>query len=123
MCLSVFVFHDIGDTMAENTEFKPPRTLRAKLEQDRAKLYEIRGIIFNAVTELIGGAAVTSYTLANRSVSKTRADLGSLKTYLRELDDQIAEIEAMLSGRPLRQSTTNVYVNPTNTIPSWWAGR
>ena len=109
--------------MAENTEFTPPRTLRAKLEQDRAKLYEIRGIIFNAITELIGGAAVTSYVLANRSVSKTRADLGSLKTYLRELDDQIAEIEAILSGRPQRQSTTNVYVNPTNTIPSWWAGR
>lgn len=106
--------------MAENNEFKPPRTLRAKLEQDRAKLYEIRGIIFNAVTELIGGAAVTSYTLANRSISKTRADLGSLKTYLRELDDQIAEIEALLSGRPQRQSTTNVYVNPTNCIPNWW---
>ena len=123
MCLSAFVFHNIGDTMAENTEFTPPRTLRAKLEQDRAKLYEIRGIIFNAVTELIAGAAVTSYVLANRSVSKTRADLGSLKTYLREWDDQISEIEAVLSGRPLRQSTTNGYVNPTNTIPSWWAGR
>ena len=109
--------------MAENTEFKPPRTLRAKLEQDRAKLYEIRGIIFNAVTELIGGAAVVSYSLQNRSCTKTRADLGSLKTYLRELDDQISEIEALLSGRPLRQSTTNVYVNPTNCIPSWWAGR
>lgn len=106
--------------MADNTEFKPPRTLREKLEQDRAKLYEIRGVIFNAVTELIGGAAVTSYTLANRSVSKTRADLGSLKTYLRELDDQISEIEALLSGRPLRQSTTNVYVNPTNCVPNWW---
>ena len=109
--------------MAENTEFKPPRTLRAKLEQDRAKLYEIRGIIFNAVTELIGGAAVVSYSLQNRSCTKTRADLGSLKTYLRELDDQISEIEALLSGRPLRQSTTNVYVNPTNCSPSWWAGR
>lgn len=106
--------------MAENTEFKPPRTLREKLEQDRAKLYEIRGIIFNAVTELIGGAAVVSYSLQNRSVSKTRADLGSLKTYLRELDDQISEIEALLSGRPLRQSTTNVYVNPTNCVPNWW---
>lgn len=106
--------------MAENTEFKPPRTLRAKLEQDRAKLYEIRGIIFNAVTELIGGAAVVSYSLQNRSCTKTRADLGSLKTYLRELDDQISEIEAILSGRPLRQSTTNVYVNPTNCVPNWW---
>lgn len=103
--------------MPENTEYTPPRTLRAKLEQDRAKLYEIRGIIFNAVTELIGGAAVTSYTLANRSVSKTRADLGSLKTYLRELDDQISEIEAILSGRPLRQRSVHTYISPANTIP------
>ena len=106
--------------MAENTEYKPPRTLREKLTRERAELYQTREIIHKAVMELVGGAAVTSYTLANRSVSKTRADLGSLKTYLRELDDQISEIEALLSGRPLRQSTTNVYVNPTNTIPSWW---
>lgn len=103
--------------MAENTEFKPPRTLRAKLEQDRAKLYEIRGIIFNAVTELIGGAAVVSYSLQNRSCTKTRADLGSLKTYLRELDDQIAEIEAILSSRPLRQRSVHTYISPANTIP------
>ena len=106
--------------MAENTEYKPPRTLKEKLTRERTELYQTRDIIHKAVMELVGGAAVTSYTLANRSVSKTRADLGSLKTYLRELDDQIAEREALLSGRPLRQSTTNVYVNPTNTIPNWW---
>ena len=109
--------------MVETNEFVPPRTLREKLEQDRAKLYEIRGIIFNAITELVGGAAVTSYTLQNRSITRTRADLGALKAYLRDLDDQIAEIEAMLSGRPQRQSTTNVYINPANTIPAWWFGR
>ena len=106
--------------MPENTEYKPPRTLREKLTRERAELYQTREIIHKAVMELVGGAAVTSYTLQNRSVTRTRADLGSLKTYLRELDDQIAEIEALLSGRPLRQSTTNVYVNPTNTIPNWW---
>ena len=106
--------------MAENTEYKPPRTLREKLTRERAELYQTREIIHKAVMELVGGAAVTSYTLANRSVSRTRADLGSLKTYLRELDDQIDEIEAMLSGRPQRQSTTNVYVNPSNTVPTWW---
>lgn len=120
MCLSAFVFHNIGDTMAENTEYTPPRTLREKLTRERTELYQTREIIHKAITELLGGASVVSYTLANRSVSKTRADLGSLKTYLREIDDQIAEIEALLSGRPLRQSTTNVYVNPTNTIPNWW---
>ena len=106
--------------MPENTEYTPPRTLREKLTRERTELYQTREIIHKAITELLGGASVVSYTLANRSVSKTRADLGSLKTYLREIDDQIAEIEAMLSGRPLRQSTTNVYVNPTNCIPNWW---
>lgn len=106
--------------MPENTEYTPPRTLREKLLRERTELYQTREVIHKAVMELIGGESVVSYTLANRSVSKTRADLGSLKTYLRELDDQISEIEAVLSGRPLRQSTTNVYVNPTNCVPSWW---
>ena len=106
--------------MPENTEYTPPRTLREKLTRERTELYQTREIIHKAVMELVGGAAVTSYTLQNRSITRTRADLGSLKTYLRELDDQIYEIEALLSGRPLRQSTTNVYVNPTNTIPNWW---
>ena len=101
----------------------PPKTLRQKLLQDRERLYEMRNILFNAITELVGGAAVTSYTLQNRSISKTRADLSSLRLALKEIDDHISEIEAMLSGRPQRQSTTNVYVNPTNCIPSWWAGR
>lgn len=106
--------------MPENTEYTPPRTLREKLTRERAELYQTREIIHKAVTELIGGAAVVSYSLQNRSCTKTRADLGSLKTYLRELDDHISEIEAVLSGRPLRQSTTNVYVNPTNCIPPFW---
>ena len=106
--------------MAENTEYKPPRTLKEKLTRERTELYQTREIIHKAITELLGGASVVSYSLQNRSITRTRADLGSMKAYLRELDDQIYEIEAMLSGRPQRQSTTNVYVNPTNTIPNWW---
>ena len=106
--------------MPENTEYTPPRTLREKLTRERAELYHTREIIYKAVTELIGGAAVVSYSLQNRSCTRTRADLNSLKAYLAELDSKISEIEAVLSGRPLRQSTTNVYVNPTNCVPSWW---
>ena len=106
--------------MPENTEYTPPRTLKEKLTRERTELYQTRDIIHKAIMELVSGSAVTSYVLQNRSVTRTRADLGSLKAFLRELDDQIAEIEAILSGRPLRQSTTNVYVNPTNTIPNWW---
>ena len=100
-----------------DTHVTPPRTLREKLTQDRERLYETRNILFNAITELVGGAAVTSYTLQNRSVSKTRADLSSLRLSLKEIDDQIAEIEAMLSGRPQRQKTVHTYISPSNTIP------
>ena len=108
--------------MSEPT-IKVPRTLREKLMMDREELYQTRDIIHKAIIELLSGSAVTSYVLQNRSITRTRADLGALKAYLRDLDDQIAEIEAMLSGRPQRQSTTNVYINPANTIPAWWFGR
>ena len=100
-----------------DTPVTPPKTLRQKLLQDRERLYETRNILFNAITELVGGAAVTSYTLQNRSVSKTRADLSSLRLSLKEIDDQIAEIEAMLSGRPQRQKTVHTCISPANTIP------
>ena len=99
---------------------KIPRTLRERLMMEREEAYATLSIIRNAITELVAGAAVTSYTLQNRSVSRTRADLGSLKAYASELESRIFEIEAMLSGRPQRSSTTNVYVNPTNCVPNWW---
>lgn len=102
------------------TGIKVPRTLRQRLMMEREELYETRDVIHKAIMELLSGSAVTSYVLQNRSISKTRADLGSLKAYLAELESKIYEIEAMLSSRPQRSSTTNVYVNPTNCIPNWW---
>ena len=103
--------------MAENTEYTPPRTLREKLTRERTELYQTREIIHKAIAELLGGASVVSYSLQNRSITRTRADLGSMKAFLRELDDRIAEIEAMLSGRPQRQKTVHTYISPANTIP------
>ena len=98
---------------------KIPRTLRERLMMEREELYETRDVIHKAIMELLSGSAVTSYVLQNRSISKTRADLGSLKTYLRELDGQIDEIEAVLSGRPLRQRSVHTYISPANTIPPY----
>lgn len=103
--------------MPENTEYTPPRTLRERLTRERTELYQTREIIHKAVTELLGGESVVSYSLQNRSVTRTRADLNSLKAFLRELDDQIAEIEAVLSGRPMRQRSVHTYISPANTIP------
>ena len=99
---------------------KIPRTLRERLMMEREEAYATLSIIRNAINELVAGAAVTSYSLQNRSVSKTRADLGSLKAYAAELESKIDELEAILSSRPQRQRTTNVYVNPTNCVPNWW---
>lgn len=103
--------------MPENTEYTPPRTLRQKLTRERAELYQTREIIHKAITELLGGESVVSYSLQNRSITRTRADLGSLKAYLAELDSKIDEIEAVLSGRPLRQRSVHTYISPANTIP------
>lgn len=103
--------------MAEHTEYTPPRTLREKLTRERTELYQTREIIFNAINELVGGAAVTSYVLQNRSVTRTRADLNSLKAYLAELDSKIDELESILSSRPQRQRTVHTYISPANTIP------
>ena len=105
--------------MAEQ-EYKPPRTLREKLTRERTELYQMRETIHGAIMQLVAGEAVVSYVLQNRSVSKTRADLGSLKTYLAELDNKIDELEAVLSGRPLRQKTVHTYISPANTIPPFW---
>ena len=103
--------------MPENTEYTPPRTLREKLLRERTELYQTREIIHKAVTELLGGESVVSYSLQNRSVTRTRADLNSLKAYLAELDSKIDELEAVLSGRPLRQRSVHTYISPANTIP------
>ena len=101
----------------EEEKYTPPKTLRQKLTRERAELYQTREIIHKAITELLGGESVVSYSLQNRSITRTRADLNSLKAYLRELDDQISEIEAVLSGRPLRQRSVHTYISPANTIP------
>ena len=103
--------------MPENTEYTPPRTLKEKLIRERTELYQTREIIHKAITELLGGESVVSYSLQNRSITRTRADLGSLKAYLAELDSKIDEIEAVLSGRPLRQRSVHTYISPANTVP------
>ena len=99
------------------TGIKVPRTLRQRLMMEREEAYATLSIIRNAITELISGASVVSYSLQNRSCTKTRADLGSLKAYASELESRIYEIEAVLSGRPLRQRSVHTYISPANTIP------
>lgn len=93
-----------------------PKTMREKLMRDRAKLYQIRETIYNATLELIAGESVVSYSIGGRSVTHTSADLKTLQGSLKELDDRINDIEAILSGRSPRGVITNSYVEPANVF-------
>ena len=96
-----------------------PNTLREKLMNDREQLYEIKSKLFAAINELLSGAAVVSYSVLNRSVTHTRADLNSMRQNLASIDAQIDEIEAILSGRSPRNVSTYSYLAPSNTF---WGG-
>ena len=97
-----------------------PRTLREKLMQDRARLYEFRDALNKAILELMNGASVVSYSLGNRSVTRSRSSLGDMRAALRDIDREIYEIEAMLSGRPVRDTSTYTYQDPQFLIPPFF---
>ena len=97
-----------------------PRTLREKLMHDRETLYEARESLYGAIIELTGGAAVATYSLGNRSVTRTRASLNDMRAALKAIDNQINEIEALLSGRPARNVSTYTYQSPQFLIPPFF---
>lgn len=97
-----------------------PRTLREKLMQRREMLYAQLEAAEGARVQLLSGA-VQSYTLGNRSISRTRAGFAELDSYLKALRDEIDEIEAVLSGRPQRASSVSVYGSPILSIPRFLA--
>lgn len=96
-----------------------PKTLREKLLWDRENYYKIRETIFNAINELLAGAATVSYSIQNRSVTRSRTDLNSMRQSLKDIDNAIAEIEAQLWGRPVRATITNSYLSPSNVLWRW----
>ena len=96
-----------------------PNTLREKLMGDREQLYTIRQTIFQAINELLSGQATVSYSIQNRSVTRTRADITSMRQALKDVDMQITEIEAMLWGRAVRATTTYSYLAPSNVLWRW----
>ena len=100
------------------SEYQPPKTYREKYLAERAKLYQIRETLDNAILELISGESVVSYTIGQRSVSRTKADLKSMQEALKELDKKIDDLEALLSGRSPRNVQSHSYVQPAATF--WW---
>ncbi len=96
-----------------------PQTLREKLTLERARLYDPVEQAELAYSDVISGK-VTSYSLGNRSLSRTQADLKSLMDFVAQMRGRINEIEAILQGRGMRSCSTSVFVNPNCVFPRFW---
>ena len=91
-----------------------PNNLYEKYSNERLALYSLLEKLDDAVLALASGS-VASYSLGNRSVSYT--DLDKIKALRKETEDRINELEALLSGRSVRNCTTSVFLDPSIILP------
>ena len=91
-----------------------PTSLYEKYSNERLALYNLLEKLDDAVLALSSGN-VASYSLGNRSVSYT--DLDKIKGLRKETMDRIDELEALLSGRSVRNCTTSVFLDPSIILP------
>lgn len=94
-----------------------PNNLYEKYSNERLALYNLLEKLDDAVLALSSGN-VASYSLGNRSVSYT--DLDKIKALRKETMDRIDELEALLSGRSVRNCTTSVFLDPSIILPRRW---
>lgn len=94
-----------------------PTSLYEKYSNERLALYNLLEKLDDAVLALSSGN-VASYSLGNRSVSYT--DLDKIKGLRKETEDRIDELEALLSGRSVRNCTTSVFLDPSIILPRRW---
>ena len=99
-------------------EFTPPRTRREWLMQERTRLYKALTDAIKGYEDLVSGA-ITSYSLGNRSVTRYVPDLNELSEYISKMQNRIAEIEAILNGRPIRNTSKLVFIDPTMIGRRW----
>ena len=98
-------------------EIKTPTSLRDKYETERQYLYRLLSKLSDAILALASGN-VASYSLGNRSVSYT--DLDKIKGLRKETEDRINELEALLSGRSVRNCTVSTFLDPSIILPRRW---
>ena len=94
-----------------------PVSLYEKYSMEREALYNLLEKLNAAILSLASGN-VASYSLGNRSVSYT--DLDKIKGLRKETMDRIDELEALLSGRSVRNCTTSVFLDPSIILPRKW---
>ena len=91
-----------------------PASLYEKYSNERIALYNLLEKLDDAILALASGN-VASYSLGNRSCTYT--DLDKIKGLRKETTDRIEELEALLSGRSVRNCTTSVFLDPSIILP------
>ena len=94
-----------------------PNSLFEKYTNERIALYSLLEKLDDAILSLASGS-VASYSLGNRSVSYT--DLDKIKGLRKETEDRINELEALLSGRSVRNVTVSTFLDPSIILPRRW---
>lgn len=94
-----------------------PTSLYDKFTRERIALYNLLEKLDDAILSLASGN-VASYSLGNRSCTYT--DLDKIKALRKETEDRIEELEALLSGRSVRNTYTNVFLDPSIILPRRW---
>ena len=94
-----------------------PNNLYEKYSMEREALYGLLEKLSDAILALASGN-VASYSLGNRSCTYT--DLDKIKGLRKETTDRIEELEALLSGRSVRNCTTSVFLDPSIILPRRW---
>lgn len=89
-----------------------PNTEYDRLIARRIYLYSILEEMQTAYGDLISGR-ITSYSLGNRTVTRTPLGLKDLRDAINGVENQIDEIESMLNGRSPRAVTRNSYIMPS----------
>lgn len=94
-----------------------PTSLYDKFTRERTALYNLLEKLDDAILALASGN-VASYSLGNRSCTYT--DLDKIKGLRKETTDRIEELEALLSGRSVRNVTVSTFLDPSIILPRRW---
>ena len=96
---------------------KIPNSLYEKYSMEREALYNLLEKLSDAILALASGS-VASYSLGNRSCTYT--DLDKIKGLRKETEDRINELEALLSGRSVRNCAVSTFLDPSIILPRKW---
>lgn len=94
-------------------------TYRQKYTEEYETLRSAYNKAVHAYSDLIDGK-ITSYTLGNRSVTRSQADMNALTAFIESSRTRMCELEAILNGRAVRDTTRCVFVEPANSY--WFRG-